>query len=151
MVNNPWIGIFTAALIYFLLLINESPNVTRNIDCLPWWQGRNFARYFLRFVLFIMLIRNLLMKFRGVPEKSSKPGSRSAIFSRFFFQISLKMLIRVASIEQKNDAHEVLIQKRGEVSKVLHPRWLLLLKNYRELDYPTTCIWLNFFCVSCLD
>ena len=54
-----------------LLLIMESPNATCNTDCLPSWEARNlFARYLLRFVLFVTLLRNLLLKFGEISEQS---------------------------------------------------------------------------------
>ena len=73
-----------------LLLIMESLNVTHNIDCLPSWLVRNlFARYLLRFVLFVTLLRNLLMKFGGISEQLSNviicpvPDPRSSLVRSF--------------------------------------------------------------------
>ena len=137
-----------------LLLIMESPDVTHNIDCLFSWNL--FARYLLRFVLFVTLLRNLLMKFGGISEQSSNvtmspvPDPWSSLVPSFKLPSKYRSVI-TSHLLNKEDVHDLVIESLGKVSKGLHPRRLLLLKKHRKLNHTITCIWLDFSCASCLD
>ena len=67
MANNPGIGFFTAALVY-VSFWQKCFTIANNgiTKC-----NSLFGRYLLRFILFVALLRNLLMKFGGISEQSS--------------------------------------------------------------------------------
>ena len=120
----------------------ESPNATHNTISLSrheqdtydklivLWTLNRQAIYFLRFALFVTLLRNFPMKFGGISEQSLNP--------------LLFLLLNFASVEQKRNVHDLVIEKLGKVTKGLHKRWLLLPKKHGKLDYATTCIWFYF-------